>query len=154
MGPGFELVGVDLRIASGFFDKLFAGEREVGKTVSVHALGRGLRFDAAAIFRLIELVGGEVAQLLVGFVQLQFAIADFERDVVPAGELFGHPNGVLLRTEDVEGVGRRVNALTVGKIIFRENAELDRLRFDAERFGAEGAGKFQRRLIVAAGAEE
>ncbi len=93
-----------------------------------------LRFDAAAVFGLIELIGRKFAELFVRFVQLQFAVADFECDMVPTGELFSHPDSMLFRAEDVKSVRGRIDTLAVGEIIFDEDAELDRLRFDAERF--------------------
>ena len=84
---------------------------------------------------------------------MQFAIADFEGLAVPTVELFGNPDGMLLGAENVERVRRRINSLAVGIIVFGEKAELNWLRFDAERFGGERSRQIERGLIAAAGAE-
>ncbi len=55
----------------------------------------------------IQLFGCQGPQLLVGLVELELLVADVDRLAMPAAQLLGQPDGVLLGREHEEGVGRR-----------------------------------------------
>ena len=153
LGPLIEVADADLRIAGRLPQQVFARFGQIRQSTAVGPFGVGLPFDLPPRFRPVEFLGRHVAELLVRFVKLQLAVADFERLPMPFGQLLGDPDRVLLGVEHVERIRRGVDRLSIGKVIGGEDPQLDRLRLDAERLGGEGAFDVERGFVVAADGE-
>ena len=142
LGPAIQRTDVELRITGRLPEQIFARRRQSREPAAVGALGGGLVLDAPADIGPIQLLRRKVAKLLVGFVQLQLAVANLQRLAVPFVELFGHPDRVLLGIEDVQDVVGRVDPLAAREVVLGEYAEVDRLRFDTQRLRRERAAGF------------
>ena len=110
LGPFLQVADAELRIAHRLADQVLARDDQAGEPAAVLALGRRLVLDATAILGLVELLGGQGPQLLVGLVELDLLVADVDRLAVPPAQLLGQPDGVLLGRQDIERVRRRIDS--------------------------------------------
>ena len=77
------MADAELGIARGLGDEIFATGDQAAQPSAVRPLSGGLPFDLLARGGFVKLFRREFAQLLVRFVQLQFAIAHFQRLPLP-----------------------------------------------------------------------
>ena len=110
LGPLVEMADADLRIASGLAEQAFAGLGQIGQPPAVDALGVGLALRSAGAFPACRARRATVARsrLLVSYSR-QLAVADLQRLAMPAGELLGDPDRVLIGVEDEQRVRRGVD---------------------------------------------
>ncbi|MFN9939514.1 MAG: hypothetical protein ACK56I_08560, partial [bacterium] len=82
-------------------------------------------------------------QFPIQLVQLQFAITDIQRLLLPLIQLFGKPDRMLIRPQDQEAIRRRVPSRAIGKVIDGPCTQLDPLRLDAPIHRAESCWTMQ-----------
>jgi hypothetical protein len=126
-GPGFEARGVEFVVAGGEFDEAAAGLGERVEACGVGGFCGGLLGDAAAVFGTVEVVLGELAEFVVGLVELLFAVVAFASGTEPFGELLGEPEGVVGLVENMDDKGRGVGAFAAGQIVFGPGSDFERL---------------------------
>ena len=61
---------------------------------------------------------------------------------------------MLVGVQDVQQIGRRIDARPAGEVVLDKEPHIERLRFDVEGLRAEGAGQIEQFLVVRAGRED
>ena len=100
--PTFKVSNSDFGILRGCQNQLVAHLAEPFQSTTVGSFRGGLAFDVALVLVEFHFVGGQRSKLLVLLVELSFPVANIEGLAVPFAQLFGHPDRMLVRGEDVQ----------------------------------------------------
>ena len=115
--PGVQLIGVKILVLGRFLYQILAHVDQGVELSRVRQFRGRLLLDLLAHGRIVQGLGRQVAQLLVGLVQLQFPVIHLLGCARPLAHLLGQPLEVLCRREHVEHKIRGIDPLTLGQIV-------------------------------------